>query len=75
MSEITLTDLFAGAGGSSTGALQVPGVKVRIAANHWQLVCDIHALNHPTTDHAVVDLHQERPSFFPKTDMLWASPE
>ncbi|MBF4578921.1 DNA cytosine methyltransferase [Frigoribacterium sp. VKM Ac-2530] len=75
MSDITLTDLFAGAGGSSTGALQVPGVKVSIAANHWQLVCDIHALNHPNTDHAVVDLHQERPSFFPRTDMLWASPE
>jgi DNA (cytosine-5)-methyltransferase 1 len=72
---LTITDLFAGAGGSSTGALQVPGVDVRIAANHWQLVCDIHALNHPTTDHAVVDLHQERPSFFPKTDILWASPE
>lgn len=72
---ITITDLFAGAGGSSTGAIQVPGVEVRIAANHWQLVTDIHALNHPTTDHAVVDLHQERPSFFPKTDMLWASPE
>jgi DNA (cytosine-5)-methyltransferase 1 len=75
MSDITLTDLFAGAGGSSTGALQVPGVTVRIAANHWQLVCDIHALNHPSTDHAVVDLHQERPSFFPRTDFLWASPE
>jgi len=72
---LTITDLFAGAGGSSTGALQVPGVDVRIAANHWQLVCDIHALNHPNTDHAVVDLHQERPSFFPKTDILWASPE
>jgi len=72
---ITVTDLFAGAGGSSTGALQVPGIEIKIAANHWQLVCDIHALNHPTTDHAVVDLHQERPSFFPKTDILWASPE
>lgn len=72
---LTLTDLFAGAGGSSTGALQVPGIAVRIAANHWQLVCDIHALNHPKTDHAVVDLHQERPSFFPRTDILWASPE
>ena len=35
---ITITDLFAGAGGSSTGAIQVPGVSVRIAANHWQLV-------------------------------------
>ncbi|WP_243063218.1 DNA cytosine methyltransferase [Humibacter sp. RRB41] len=75
MSGVTVTDLFAGAGGSSTGAIQVPGVHVRIAANHWQLVTDIHALNHPTTDHAVVDLHQERPSFFPRTDMLWASPE
>jgi DNA (cytosine-5)-methyltransferase 1 len=75
MSEITVTDLFAGAGGSSTGAMQVPGVKVKMAANHWQLVCDIHALNHPSTDHAVVDLHQERPSFFPRTDILWASPE
>jgi DNA (cytosine-5)-methyltransferase 1 len=30
---LTLTDLFAGAGGSSTGALQVPGINVRIAAN------------------------------------------
>jgi DNA (cytosine-5)-methyltransferase 1 len=75
MSELTITDLFAGAGGSSTGAMQVPGVKIRIAANHWQLVTDIHALNHPDADHAVVDLHQERPSFFPKTTMLWASPE
>lgn len=73
--DFTLTDLFAGAGGSSTGAIQVPGVRVRIAANHWKLVTDIHALNHPHTDHAVVDLHQERPSFFPHTDMLWASPE
>lgn len=72
---ITITDLFSGAGGSTSGAIQVPGVRVRIAANHFQLVTDIHALNHPDTDHAVVDLHLERPSFFPKTDMLWASPE
>lgn len=72
---LTVTDLFAGAGGSSTGAAQVPGIEVKIAANHWKLVTEIHALNHPTTDHAVVDLHEERPSFFPKTDILWASPE
>lgn len=71
----TLTDLFADAGGSSTGAIQVPRVQVKIAANHWKLVTEIHAANHPNTDHAVVDLHQERPSFFPRTDMLWASPE
>jgi len=34
---ITMTDLFCGAGGSSTGAMQVPGVQVRTAANHWTL--------------------------------------
>lgn len=34
---ITVTDLFAGAGGSSTGAIQIPGVHVRYAANHWKL--------------------------------------
>ncbi len=72
---ITVTDLFSGAGGSTTGAIQVPGVHVRIAANHFKIVTDIHALNHPDTDHAVVDLHLEKPSFFPKTTMLWASPE
>lgn len=36
-SELTLTDLFAGAGGSSTGAAQIPGVQVKVASNHWQL--------------------------------------
>ncbi len=72
---ITVTDLFAGAGGSSTGATQVPGVHVRIAANHWQTAIDIHNANHQNTDHANVDLHEERPSYFPRTDILWASPE
>lgn len=72
---LTVTDLFCGAGGSSTGAIQVPGVRVVIAANHWQLACDVHNLNHQDTDHAAVDLHQEQPSYFPRTDVLWASPE
>lgn len=31
----TLTDMFCGAGGSSTGALAVPGVTVETAMNHW----------------------------------------
>jgi DNA (cytosine-5)-methyltransferase 1 len=72
---LTATDLFAGAGGSSTGITQAPGVSVRMAANHWQLACDVHNANHPDTDHAAVDLHQEDPRYFPKTDILWASPE
>ena len=33
---ITLCDIFAGAGGSSSGAASVPGVHVAIAANHPQ---------------------------------------
>lgn len=72
---VTVTDLFAGAGGSSTGAMQVPGVHVRIAANHWATALEIHNANHQDTDHANVDLHEERPSYFPRTDVLWASPE
>lgn len=72
---ITVSDFFAGAGGSSTGATQVPGVLVRVAANHWQTAVDIHNANHPNTDHAVVDLHKERPSYFPYTDVGWFSPE
>lgn len=72
---LTLTDLFAGAGGSSTGAIAVPGIQVKIAANHWQLAIDVHQTNHPDADHAAVDLHQENPRYFPKTDILWASPE
>jgi len=72
---LTVTDLFAGAGGSSTGMVAVPGVEVKIAANHWRVAIDIHNQNHPTTDHAIADLHQADPHYFPRTDILWASPE
>lgn len=72
---LTVTDLFAGAGGSSTGMAQIPGVHVRYAANHWPVAVAIHNANHPTTDHAAVDLHREDPRFFASTDILWASPE
>lgn len=72
---LTATDIFAGAGGSSTGIGQVPGVQVVLAANHWRLAVDVHAANHPATDHACVDLHMEDPRNFPRTDLLWASPE
>lgn len=72
---LTLTDLFCGAGGSSTGAMQVPGVRIVMAANHWPLAIETHNQNHPDTDHAAVDLHKEDPRYFPRTDILWASPE
>ncbi|MEV6361320.1 DNA cytosine methyltransferase [Nocardia asteroides] len=72
---ITLTDLFCGAGGSSTGATQVPGVQVRLAANHWPLAVETHNANHPDTDHDCADLSQVEPRRYARTDVLWASPE
>ena len=72
---VTVTDIFAGAGGSSTGAASVPGVHVAIAANHWRLAVAVHQENHQATEHACVDLHMEDPRRFPRTDVLWASPE
>lgn len=72
---LTMTDLFCGGGGSSTGAIQVPGVEIKMAANHWDLAVEVHNQNHPTADHAAVDLHEEDPRYFPHTDILWASPE
>jgi DNA (cytosine-5)-methyltransferase 1 len=72
---LTMTDLFCGAGGSSSGAVQVPGVTVRMAANHWDLAIETHNENHPSTDHDCADISQVEPRRYPKTDLLWASPE
>lgn len=72
---LTLTDLFCGAGGSSTGAIAVPGVTIRIASNHWDLAVETHNRNHPTADHLCADLSAVDPRYFPRTDILWASPE
>jgi DNA (cytosine-5)-methyltransferase 1 len=72
---LTLTDLFCGAGGSSTGAIEIPGVKVRVASNHWDLAVETHNTNHPTADHLCADLSAVDPRRFPRTDLLWASPE
>jgi DNA (cytosine-5)-methyltransferase 1 len=73
---LTVTDLFCGGGGSSTGLTQSPGgFQIVMAANHWPLAVEVHNANHPDADHAAVDLHLEDPRYFPRTDVLWASPE
>lgn len=72
---LSLADLFCGAGGSSTGAIAIPGVEVRIAANHWDLAVETHNTNHPDADHMCADLSSVDPRYFPRTDILWASPE
>jgi len=71
---LTMTDLFCGAGGSSTGAVDA-GIDVRIAANHWNLAVDSHHENHPGTAHDCADISQVDPRRYPHTDILWASPE
>jgi len=53
----------------------VPGVQVRIAANHWQLAVDTHQANHPSTDHVTADIHRADPRYFPATEVLSASRE
>lgn len=66
-------DLFAGAGGFSTGA-KMAGVVVVWAANHWQSAVNIHAANHPNTIHSCQDLHQANWESVPAHDLLMASP-
>jgi len=72
---LTLTDMFCGAGGSSTGAVAVPGVKVQTAMNHWPLAIETHNTNHPKTDHVLADISQTDPRYVRHSDILWASPE
>lgn len=75
MTELSLTDMFCGAGGSSTGAIMVPGVTVKTAMNHWQRAIETHNLNHPNTTHVMADISQTDPRRIARTTMLWGSPE
>lgn len=72
---ITVLDMFCGAGGSSSGAELVPGVTVRFAMNHWELAVRTHNTNLPHADHDTADISQVDPRRYPRTDILWASPE
>ena len=71
---LTVTDLFCGAGGSSSGLVEA-GYRVVIAANHWATAIESHQINHPETDHSQADISQVNPAYFPKTHVLWGSPE
>ena len=66
-------DLFAGAGGSTTGATQA-GARVLWAANHWPAAVEIHRVNHPAVAHACQDLHQTNFFELPDHDLAMASP-
>lgn len=76
-SDITLSDYFCGAGGSSTGAVNALKGRGRVvaAANHWFRAIETHNLNHPSVDHYLDDLQATHPSRYPKTTICWMSPE
>lgn len=66
-------DLFAGAGGFTTGAVMA-GCAVVYAANHWPAAVQVHANNHPDTLHVCQDLQQADWRDVPAHDLLLASP-
>jgi len=66
-------DLFAGAGGFTTGAAMA-GIEVVWAANHWPAAVQVHADNHPETAHVCQDLQQADWTTVPAHDILLASP-
>ncbi len=66
-------DLFAGAGGFSTGAAMA-GCNVVWAADHWPAAVQVHANNHPGTEHVCQDLQQADWTAVPAHDLLMASP-
>lgn len=69
----TAIDLFAGAGGFTSGATAA-GVEVLWAANHWPTAVLCHKSNHPSVAHACQDLQQADFSEAPPHDVLLASP-
>lgn len=80
--DLVMADLFCGAGGTSTGALEAAralGYAPKLTAvNHWPRAVETHAANHPDARHycASVDSLNTR-DLFPdgRLDVLWASPE
>lgn len=66
-------DLFAGAGGTSTGAT-LAGLDVVAALNHWPVAVESHALNHPRVHHVCQDIATVDPSSMPAHDVMLASP-
>lgn len=81
MNPITATDLFCGAGGTSTGILRACaelGRSVRLLAiNHWDTAIDTHTRNHPGVRHLCqsLDSIDPRKESIGPLDLLTASPE
>jgi DNA (cytosine-5)-methyltransferase 1 len=73
--EITVVDIFCGAGGTTTGVKAAdPRVTVKKAINHWSVAIDTHAKNHPETEHLCTDVDEVRPEYIGHSTFLVASP-
>jgi len=79
---VTIADLFCGAGGTSTGAVQAVeqlGMRAKLTAvNHWDLAVETHSANHPGARHLCASLDALNPRQLfrdGELDLLWASPE
>lgn len=73
-----VVDLFAGAGGASTGLEAAIGRAVDIAINHDPLALQVHAENHPGTTHLTADVWEVDPleaTQGRRVSILWASPD
>jgi len=68
-------DLFAGGGGTTTGALMLEDVKVKWAINHDPISIDTHKYNHPETEHYEEDITIFNEKKLCKVRGLWASLE
>ena len=72
--DISVTDMFCGAGGSTTGAVRA-GAQVSLALNHWPVAIETHNTNYPNTTHVLTDISRADPWRYPRTTILVASPE
>ena len=72
---ISFADLFAGGGGTSTGAFMVPGIHVSWALNHDPIAIKTHEVNHPETKHYQADIRTQNVKELDPVDVLWASLE
>jgi len=70
---VRAVDLFAGAGGTSTGATMA-GAQVVAAVDHWRTAVATHTAAHPEARHYCEDAAVLDPTRLPAHDLLLASP-
>ena len=72
-----VVDLFCGAGGTSLG-VEMAGLEVQAAVNHWPYAISVHSKNHPNTLHFTEDVFDVEPWIAARgrqIDLLVGSPD